>query len=654
MYLRYGDVSWEVGEKPTVAAVPPIAVSVAPPLPREPKTHRSSLPIVTLHGVDLHAITEQTCVDYILDHLDAGQGGVVVTPNLDHLYRCVNDVSFGALVAEADLVVADGMPLVWASRVQGTPLPARVAGSDLIWSLSSAAAKRGRTIFMLGGMPGTAEAAAKILTERNPELKVVGTHCPPVGFEKSDREVALIVDALTAVKPDIIFVALGSPKQEQLIDRIRRTLPSSWWLGVGISFSFVCGDVRRAPGWMQKTGLEWVHRLIQEPRRLFKRYVVVGVPFASRLLARAAMNRVFGNRVRRPGILSRRFTSMAPASSNGKASSNGHPPKVSTLDPVTGETQAAALRTPEQSASVVTRVDVTSTAKTLHRLRALVLLGGSVRQTPLTQSIGRSLLDLPLDEGGSVLNHWLAHADELSRYAGLSGLPVRVLVNRNSPEPTSTSARYAGMVRVERDLSEYRGTGGVLHDLAADFDDDDLILVANAAQVLLDPLSVIAAALDHKRGDVSLISHQDGTPSGVMLVRCKTLRTIPASGFCDMKEQALPLIASSYDVKVMHCRRPSGLPIRSLGAYINALRHYHRRKIGKLTSNDPLAEDWQPAFAIVEDGAIVDAKAHVHDSVVLKGGVVESGAALVRSIVCPGGVAKQKSTVVDDFVCKRV
>ncbi|HTL28829.1 MAG TPA: WecB/TagA/CpsF family glycosyltransferase, partial [Tepidisphaeraceae bacterium] len=242
MYLRYGDVSWEVGEKPLMAASPPLGVPVAPSVsvapPREPRTHRSSLPIVTLHGVDLHAITEQICVEYILDHLDAGQGGVVVTPNLDHLYRCVTDVSFGALVAEADLVVADGMPLVWASRVQGTPLPARVAGSDLIWSLSAAAAKRGRTIFMLGGLPGTADAAAKILIERNPELRVVGTHCPPIGFERSERELGVIIDALTTTKPDIIFVALGSPKQEQLIDRIRRTLPNSWWLGVGISFSF--------------------------------------------------------------------------------------------------------------------------------------------------------------------------------------------------------------------------------------------------------------------------------------------------------------------------------------------------------------------------------------------------------------------------------
>ena len=140
------------------------------------------------------------------------------------------------------------------------------------------------------------------------------------------------------------------------------------------------------------------------------------------------------------------------------------------------------------------------------------------------------------------------------------------------------------MYHVERDKAEFRGTGGVLKDLAGQYDDDDLVLVANAAQLLIDPLSVIAAALDHKRGDISLISHQDGTPSGVMLVRCKTLQEIAQTGFVDMKEQALPLIAQKYDVKVMHCRRPSGLPIRSLRDYIAALKHYHRRRAGKPSS----------------------------------------------------------------------
>ena len=243
------------------------------------------------------------------------------------------------------------------------------------------------------------------------------------------------------------------------------------------------------------------------------------------------------------------------------------------------------------------------------------------------------------------------HAAELAHYAALDSLPVRVMVNRNSPEPISVSARYQGMYHIERDQSDFRGTGGVLKDLAGQYDADDLVLVANAAQLLIDPLSVIAAALDHKRGDISLISHQDGTPSGVMLVRCKTLQEIAQTGFVDMKEQALPLIAQKYEVKVMHCRRPSGLPIRSLRDYIAALKHYHRRRAGKPSSTDPMGEDFSPAFAIVEDGAIVAPRAHVHDSIVLKGGVVESDAAVVRCVVCPGGVVKQKTTVVDQFLC---
>src|SRR5204863_7316900 len=130
------------------------------------------LPSIRLHGVELHAITERHCIEHILDELDAGHGGVVVTPNLDHLRRCTKDMSFGALVAEADLVVADGMPLIWASRLQRTPLPQRVAGSDLISTLSAAAAGRGRSIFLLGGMPGTADAAADVLRRSSPNLNV--------------------------------------------------------------------------------------------------------------------------------------------------------------------------------------------------------------------------------------------------------------------------------------------------------------------------------------------------------------------------------------------------------------------------------------------------------------------------------------------------
>jgi hypothetical protein len=117
-----------------------------------------------------------------------------------------------------------------------------------------------------------------------------------------------------------------------------------------------------------------------------------------------------------------------------------------------------------------------------------------------------------------------------------------------------------------------------------------------------------------------------------------------------MKEQAMPMIAQAFAIEVVHCRRPSGLPIRSAEDYIQALRYFHMRRSEKSTLMDPLAEDWQPTFGIVEEGAIVDPSARVHDSVVLRGGVVEAGAVLVRSVVCPGGVVRRDKCAIDAFV----
>jgi NDP-sugar pyrophosphorylase family protein len=135
-----------------------------------------------------------------------------------------------------------------------------------------------------------------------------------------------------------------------------------------------------------------------------------------------------------------------------------------------------------------------------------------------------------------------------------------------------------------------------------------------------------------------------------MLVACKTLRQIAEDGYVDMKEQALPQIAARFDVRVLPRRRPTGLPIRTLEDYIQALRYHHRRKAGKKASIDPMAEDWNPTFSLIEGGAQVDPAARVHDSVVLKGAVVEAGAVLVRSIVCPEGVLRRDKTAVETFV----
>lgn len=664
MYLRYGDPSWDVADPLDPGPDPEHRDGHAPR--RKPDDHAraasaaaaaSRLPTVTLCGVRLHAITETQCIQHIVDQLEAGRGGMLVTPNLDHLHRCTKNMAFKALVAEADLVVADGMPLVWASRLQGTPLPERVAGSNLITTLSGAAAGRGRSVYLLGGSAGTAEGAARVLVERFPNLKIAGTFYPPMGFEDDAAQMAGIVASLAAAKPHIVFVALGSPKQEKLIARLREILPDAWWVGVGNSFSFLCGDVRRAPRWMQVSGLEWMHRLFQEPKRLFRRYVVIGLPFAATMLSRAVFKGV-------PNRLVRRFrgddrhgfdvmTAPLPAAAgDGSANGNGHldPSRNGHAASPAGVSRHVDAHSDDHFASFNVDADPHGPAASLSRLRALVLLGGSVRPSPLAQVSGRSVLDLPLDENGTVLNHWIENAAELAKAVGLDKLPVRVLVNQSSPEPTSAAPKHYGAFRVERDASEFRGTGGVLRDLATDYGDDDLILVANAAQVLLDPLPTIVAAMTRKPGDVAVISHEDGTPSGLMLITCKTLRAIADTGYVDMKEQALPQIALRHEVRVVRRRRPTGLPIRTVEDFVQALRLHHRRRQGKPFVADPLAEDWSPAFAIIEPGATVDATARVHDSVVLANGTVEPGAVLVRCVVCAGGVVRRDTTAVDQSV----
>lgn len=243
---------------------------------------------IELCGVPIHVVTEAQCVAHIVDALARERGGWVVTPNLDHLRRLAREREFRELCARADLRVADGMPLLWAARLQRTPLPERVAGSNLIWSVSAAAAAHGRSLYLLGGDEGAAEGAAKELTGRFPTLRIAGLHRPPLGFEHNERELQRIVDELERTRPDIVLVALGSPKQERLIDALRGRFPRVWWLGIGISFSFVAGMVKRAPPWVQRLGLEWVHRLAQEPRRLFRRYIVDGLPFAAQLLVSSA------------------------------------------------------------------------------------------------------------------------------------------------------------------------------------------------------------------------------------------------------------------------------------------------------------------------------------------------------------------------------
>jgi len=227
----------------------------------------------------------------VIESCKAERGGHVITPNTDIVRQCARDASVRALVERAALVTADGMPIVWASQLQGTPLPERVAGSNLISLLSRAAAENGLSVFLLGGDPGTAEAAAKVLEEQSPGLVVAGTYFPEFGFERNPEQLEAVRVALKEARPDIVFVGLNFPKSARLIEQMRDALPGAWWMIVGISFSFLSGAVRRAPVWMGRAGLEWVHRLGQEPRKLLRRYLLEGAPFALRMLGRSALRR---------------------------------------------------------------------------------------------------------------------------------------------------------------------------------------------------------------------------------------------------------------------------------------------------------------------------------------------------------------------------
>jgi N-acetylglucosaminyldiphosphoundecaprenol N-acetyl-beta-D-mannosaminyltransferase len=242
---------------------------------------------VTLAGVRFDALTRDGVVDRIFADLASGRGGWLVTANVDIARLLATEPAYAATCRFATLTVADGMPLLWAARLQATPLPDRVAGSDLVWLIAERAAREARSLYLLGGNPGAAEGAAERFRARAPGLRIAGISSPHVASEPRERELSDLRAELVRTGPDVVYVALGSPKTERLIAALRPHFPATWFIGVGISLSFAAGEVRRAPRWMQRTGLEWLHRLAQEPGRLARRYLVDDTGFLLRLLASA-------------------------------------------------------------------------------------------------------------------------------------------------------------------------------------------------------------------------------------------------------------------------------------------------------------------------------------------------------------------------------
>lgn len=196
----------------------------------------------------------------------------VVTPNLDHIVMLEKDEEFQEIYREAALVLTDGQPLVWYSKLKGTPIKEKVSGSDLFPEVCAMCARKGYSVFFFGAAEGVAETAAEVLKEKYPGLKIAGTISPIFGFEKNPEQTDEYIHLIREANADVLAFALGTPKGEKFAYRNREKLGSMVVLNIGATFNFIAGKVQRAPAWMSRCGLEWVYRMTQDPKRLVKRY----------------------------------------------------------------------------------------------------------------------------------------------------------------------------------------------------------------------------------------------------------------------------------------------------------------------------------------------------------------------------------------------
>ena len=240
-------------------------------------------PVVAGVGVD--ALTAEEVIDRVLARCERSappEGGPplsVFSLNVDMAVKVRRDPAFGALLSRGSLVTADGMPIVWLGRALGVPLPERVAGSDLVPRLCVRCAGEGRSVYFLGAAPGVAARAAERLAGLAPGLRIAGVVSPPLGFDRDPAALAAVIAGVREAAPDVVFVALGAPKQERLIVDHGKALGAKVLLGIGGSLDMAAGDVRRAPRRLQRAGAEWLWRLALEPRRLWRRYLVDDAAF---------------------------------------------------------------------------------------------------------------------------------------------------------------------------------------------------------------------------------------------------------------------------------------------------------------------------------------------------------------------------------------
>ena len=240
------------------------------------QTHESTqYPVVNLLGIRIHSLSMQNILSICEEHISRKNPLLLGVVNVAKIVNIQKNPGLHTSLEQADLVLADGMPIVWLSRMLGTPLPERIAGIDLMYRLLERASEKNYSVYFLGAKSEVVEKVVEIVKKSYPGLRVAG-HRDGYFKQSEEREVAEDINNSSA---DILFVAISSPKKETFLGRWRSSLNVPICHGVGGSFDVLAGVTKRAPLWMQKSGLEWLYRLIQEPRRMWKRYLVTNTIF---------------------------------------------------------------------------------------------------------------------------------------------------------------------------------------------------------------------------------------------------------------------------------------------------------------------------------------------------------------------------------------
>jgi N-acetylglucosaminyldiphosphoundecaprenol N-acetyl-beta-D-mannosaminyltransferase len=231
---------------------------------------------ITLMGCAIDNLSMEETLQTVEGFIRTGQPHQHVVVNVDKLVKASRDPELRQIINDCALINVDGMPVVWASRLLGKPLKERVAGVDLFEALMARAGEKGWRVFLLGAREEVVSQVASTYRRKYPRLVLAGYRN---GYWKGESEEAQVVEQIRDARPDLLFVAISSPKKEQFLGRYQADMKVPFAMGVGGTFDVAIGRVKRAPVWMQKSGLEWFYRFLQEPRRMFRRYFIEDMAF---------------------------------------------------------------------------------------------------------------------------------------------------------------------------------------------------------------------------------------------------------------------------------------------------------------------------------------------------------------------------------------